>query len=150
MAGEYPEVPMPTLAETVGRRLGEWITDHADPDVGSVAIAKDHVSVEVIWKGTPPADLRRLASTQPVPVTFYSATYAVSELLPVSKALVTNNPGVVSSAGENRYRTGITVHLYPNAPADALSTLQTQTDVPISFAGYADPQPLSRAINHRD
>jgi hypothetical protein len=149
MSGNYPEFPPPTPAGITADRLLQWIRDHADLDIATIALTKDRMTVEVIWKGTPPAELQRLAAAQPVPVTFHTATYIASELLPVSYALVNNNQGVVSSAGENRHRTGITVNLYPNVPIDVLSTLQTQTDVPISFAGFADPQPLSRAIKER-
>jgi hypothetical protein len=87
--------------------------------------------------------LKKLAGAQAVPVIFKLAAYSLEELIPVVKQLVSDNRGIVDSAGPSSDYSGISVTLRSKAPANALTQLRAQTTIPIVSDGIGDSVPLS-------
>ncbi|HZX03204.1 hypothetical protein [Kribbella sp.] len=134
---------LPTVAETVGRALGNWIHDHRDdPGAGGVRVLKDRKTVLVYWKGTVPDGLRRLAARQAVPVAFESAAYSRAELTAAVIAAMHNNPGVVSAGGSEPDYSGISVVVSARAPANAFTEVKATSTVPVTLRWIGDPTPL--------
>ena len=143
-ASEAVPVPLPTVAEIVGDALSGWIAEHPNVNACGVAIQRDREAVAVYWKGTPPSELQSLAAAQPVPVSFYSATYSLADLDPVARQVLADHRDVVSSTGPNHGYSGISVTLWSTAPVDAtMAELNAESDVPIFFWMVADPVDLT-------
>jgi hypothetical protein len=59
-AGPFPAESIPTVAETVGRTLAEWIADHPDDQVsGGVRVLKDRKTLLVYGRVPPRLTCRR-------------------------------------------------------------------------------------------
>lgn len=129
--GPVPVELVPTPELTALRAVGDWIAKNPSPNAGGAKIADDRKSVIVSWKGTVPPGLNALAASQPVPVTFRVAAYSSDELAAVAKSLVTDNPGVVTSAAESPDYSGVVVWLSSKAPPTALANLKARSTVPI-------------------
>ncbi|WP_020393428.1 hypothetical protein [Kribbella catacumbae] len=136
-------VPTPEL--TALRAVGDWIAKNPNPNAGGAKIADDRKSVTVSWKGIAPPGLQALAASQPVPVTFRVAAYSSDELAAVAKSLVTDNPGVVTSAGESPDYSGVVVWLSSKAPPTALANLKARSTVQIVSSWTEDPGSLGGA-----
>jgi hypothetical protein len=141
--GPVPAELLPTPELTTLRALGDWIAKNPNPNAGGANIADDRKSVMVYWKGTAPPGLLALAASQPVPVTFQAAAYSSDELAATAKALVTDNPGVVTSAAESPDFSGVVVWLSSNAPPTALADLKARSAVPLVESWTEDPVSLA-------
>jgi hypothetical protein len=131
-------VPEPTPEEEVAQALMQWLTDNPNPNAGTVCLRDDRKTVVIYWKGDPPADLQRLATSQPIPVAIRQATYSKVELVTVARWLIGNHRGVISSAGPSNDFSGVGITLSSKAPQTALAAVIAQSPVPIEFRGVMD------------
>lgn len=134
VAGEV----QPTPEEDAASAVMKWIAENPRPDAGSVRILADHKTVEVYWKGDPPADLQQIVAAQPVPMTIRKATYSRDELVAAARSLVRANKGVVTSAGPNTDLSAVGVSFSSSAPQTALAAVRAQSAVPVESRGVLD------------
>ncbi|MFI5712964.1 hypothetical protein [Kribbella sp. NPDC051620] len=87
----------------------------------------------VYWKGEVPAELRRLADEQPVPVTFAPAAFSLGELMPVARRLMTDHSAILESTGPAKDFSGVSAWLKDDAPTAAVEALIADAGVPVVF-----------------
>ncbi|MEV6411445.1 hypothetical protein [Kribbella sp. NPDC051718] len=136
-----PEVPLPdgwitpppTPAQLASRVLMDWIRAHFGDTAGAVDGRRDREALVVYWKGEAPAELRRLADEQPVPVTFEQAAFSLGELMPIAKRLIGDHGAIVESTGPAKDFSGVSVWLKDDAPTAAVEALIADAGVPVVF-----------------
>ncbi|MER7244639.1 hypothetical protein [Kribbella sp. NPDC000426] len=142
---------LPTPSELTADALSDWIAKNPDPDVGGVRILPDLKTVMVYWKGAPPAGLRNLAVTLPMPVTFQASPYSLADLDPIARKVLADNRDVVSSTGPSHDYSGVSVTLWSTAPLNAtIARLNKEASVPIIFDKTADPVDLAGTTDTSD